>query len=77
MIKKLFKLPGIPILIALMFISPGIYIQHERNNLLSVVGDRIITCSVCVPGLNPLPVWVRDEAGNVASKYIRIRKICY
>lgn len=37
--------------------------------------DKKITCNVSVPGLNLLPVWVRDEAGNVASKYIRIRKI--
>lgn len=37
--------------------------------------DRKITCGVSVPGLNLLPVWVRDEAGNVASRYIRIRKI--
>lgn len=37
--------------------------------------DRKITCGVSVPGLNLLPVWVQDEAGNVASKYIRIRKI--
>ncbi|MCL4440496.1 MAG: hypothetical protein M1609_07880, partial [Firmicutes bacterium] len=37
--------------------------------------DKIITCSARAPGINLLPVWVRDEAGNVASKYIRIRKI--
>ena len=41
----------------------------------SIPANRAITISVPSPGLNLIPVWVRDQAGNTGTASITIRKL--
>lgn len=47
----------------------------DSINYQSLPADKIIALSVNSPGINVIPVWVKDEAGNLGSASITIRKI--
>lgn len=47
----------------------------DGTNYSQLPADRIITLNLVTPGLNLFSVWVKDEEGNIASKYISMRKL--
>ncbi|MFZ5632269.1 MAG: hypothetical protein ACOY40_05415 [Bacillota bacterium] len=47
----------------------------DGSGYSSVPANRIISLTVSVPGVNVIPVWVKDQAGNVGTTSITIRKL--